>query len=567
LSSGAIQVPLPNIFCWYLGKCQFYHSSAYYIIPPGLDVTILWYPEETDKVQLIFAVTFGKPRNYATGETIETDEIGFWHRGKGMKLHWDPLVESVPGYSPVLVKFGNDVSNGAYVDVLPIEELFEKVKGQIVFDGKHEMKEVEEPVYIFSYGKYEDGVKKWLRIRKIFRHKYNGEVVRVVASGGLVDTSPNHSLIKRNGQVMDAASVKPGDHISVPNISEAVFEGGHNCDFIGELDLAKFYGLFVAEGTTSSTQAKIANKNLELLEWAKETYIRNFHRPASIQKCKDGTYALLMSQKNVARFFRDNFYTKFGEKRVPGFILNAGTEVKKAFLEGFLIGDGLKNPRTELEQSFVTDSQTLAQGIIFLWKSVYGTGFTVYNRDDYPRTIEVKFRSDRTRKGIKYVCEKCGYEQWCFPDSREIKCKKCRSRQMRRTEEEKELPWTAPKPRGIVKKVTRLSYEGWMYDIESEDPHTFTTGIGPVKVHNSVFGVVYPHITPATKEEPFEIRFVNRTTNITAIMDVSIWIFEYHKKDYQDFLEFARGFVNLFRLFGRFKTAEEAEAFLRGLTK
>jgi hypothetical protein len=50
-------------------------------------------------------------------------------------------------------------------------------------------------------------------------------------------------------------------------------------------------------------------------------------------------------------------------------------------------------------------------------------------------------------------------------------------------------------------------------------------------------------------------------------MDVSIWVLEYHKKDYQDFLEFARGFVNLFRLFGRARTVEEAEAFLRGLVK
>lgn len=97
MSTGPVQVPLPNVFCWLLGKCQFWHSSAYYIIPPGLDVTILWAPEEEDKVQLIFAVTFGKPRNYATGEAIETDEIGFWHRGRGMKLHWDPLVPSIFG--------------------------------------------------------------------------------------------------------------------------------------------------------------------------------------------------------------------------------------------------------------------------------------------------------------------------------------------------------------------------------------------------------------------------------------------------------------------------------------
>jgi hypothetical protein len=95
LSSGPVEVPLPNVLCWLLGKCQFYHVTAYYIIPPFLDITIYWYPEENDKVQLMFALTFGKPRDYNTGEIVYSDEIGFWHRGSGMKLHWDPLVESI----------------------------------------------------------------------------------------------------------------------------------------------------------------------------------------------------------------------------------------------------------------------------------------------------------------------------------------------------------------------------------------------------------------------------------------------------------------------------------------
>ena len=95
MSSGPIEVPLPNVFCWFLGKCQFFHYTAYFIIPPGLDVTILWYPEEADKVHLMFALSFGKPRNYVTGEVVYSDEVGFWHRGSGMKLHWDPLGESI----------------------------------------------------------------------------------------------------------------------------------------------------------------------------------------------------------------------------------------------------------------------------------------------------------------------------------------------------------------------------------------------------------------------------------------------------------------------------------------
>ena len=83
--------------CWFLEVCLFWHDTAYYILPPGLDVTIRWYPEEEDKVFLIFALTMGHPRYYDTGEVVYTDEAGFWHRGAGMKLHWDPLVESIVG--------------------------------------------------------------------------------------------------------------------------------------------------------------------------------------------------------------------------------------------------------------------------------------------------------------------------------------------------------------------------------------------------------------------------------------------------------------------------------------
>lgn len=95
MSSGPIIVPLPLEFYWLLGKAQFLHSTAIYVFPPNLDVTLTWAPEEPDKVFLIFAITFGKLRDYATGEVVFTDDVGFIHRGCGMKLHWDPAVESI----------------------------------------------------------------------------------------------------------------------------------------------------------------------------------------------------------------------------------------------------------------------------------------------------------------------------------------------------------------------------------------------------------------------------------------------------------------------------------------
>jgi len=53
-------------------------------------------------VYLIFGITMGKPRDYATGNVLTTDDFGFWHKGglsdltrkrECMRWHWDPAVE------------------------------------------------------------------------------------------------------------------------------------------------------------------------------------------------------------------------------------------------------------------------------------------------------------------------------------------------------------------------------------------------------------------------------------------------------------------------------------------
>jgi hypothetical protein len=104
------------------------HNTGYWVIPPNIDVTIKWAPEEDDRVQVIFALTFGKPRDLNTGEVVYTDDVGFWHRGRGMKVHWDPLVESIlstvyPHITPTTkqdyfeVRFINRTSRAVVIDV------------------------------------------------------------------------------------------------------------------------------------------------------------------------------------------------------------------------------------------------------------------------------------------------------------------------------------------------------------------------------------------------------------------------------------------------------------------
>lgn len=95
MSSGPVITPFFNTICWHLEVCQFYHITQLVVIPPHTDITLYWAPSDDSVVQLIFALSFGTPRDFNTGEVVYTTEIGFWHRGRGMKLHWDPLVESI----------------------------------------------------------------------------------------------------------------------------------------------------------------------------------------------------------------------------------------------------------------------------------------------------------------------------------------------------------------------------------------------------------------------------------------------------------------------------------------
>ncbi|MEM4975792.1 MAG: hypothetical protein QXT64_00535 [Desulfurococcaceae archaeon] len=127
-STGAVKVPGVLELLWLSGEIEFLHDTGIYYLPPGLDVTITWAPDEDHKVFVIFALTFGEPRNLETGEVVYTDQVGFWHRGMGMKLHWDPLLPSIlnityPHITPATkenpfeIRFINRTNIVIYLDV------------------------------------------------------------------------------------------------------------------------------------------------------------------------------------------------------------------------------------------------------------------------------------------------------------------------------------------------------------------------------------------------------------------------------------------------------------------
>ncbi len=72
----------------------FWHDTLYYIFPPGTDITITYRPR-VGYQYLVFGMTLGRVRDFATGNVLATDDYGFWHSHAQMRHHWDPGVESI----------------------------------------------------------------------------------------------------------------------------------------------------------------------------------------------------------------------------------------------------------------------------------------------------------------------------------------------------------------------------------------------------------------------------------------------------------------------------------------
>ena len=73
---------------------RFWHDTLMYIFPPGTDIIITYAPRSGYKY-LVFGLTMGRVRDFATGNVLTTDDYGFYHEHPQMRYHWDPGVESI----------------------------------------------------------------------------------------------------------------------------------------------------------------------------------------------------------------------------------------------------------------------------------------------------------------------------------------------------------------------------------------------------------------------------------------------------------------------------------------
>jgi len=437
--------------------------------------TIFWLAEQTEVIKIFsdepmwiaqypvvppegtFSVTYARKlknftTTYYTKKLIGADRANFkGFFGDGIKV---AIIDSVAEWSPVIIKRpekGEKLEN-TQVEIIPISEVVDFEKGKNTTVRGEEIVEPDEDIYIFM-GHMHKSNKHWARVKRIIRHKYKGKMIRVVTHTGLVDVTPNHSLIKAGGNptVISAKKVKIGDRLAMAiNDLGRKKTGCEKGTFVGTKELAWLLGLFVAEGSASRISnnrnylVSISTQDYHLATIVAHLMEKYFNKKPIISSYKD-VYKICIQSYGLYKYFRKHFYTKQGDKKIPKFILNAPNNIIEAFLEGYLEGDGWKSSGDNYTKwkkwaGFTTKSQTLAMGLIWLFHRVYGLKHTIQVPYDinYTKAFDVRFVGSHRKDPRK------------------------------------------------IKKIIEFSYDGYVYDIEvEEDPHTFCTGVGPIKVHNT----------------------------------------------------------------------------------
>lgn len=349
--------------------------------------------------------------------------------------------DSIPGYSPLLVRYDGT----GVLDVLPFDDLWAKIGTTEHTNDKRSWKSVFS-VNVFV-GQTSKSGSVFTEIKNISRHNYAGNLVRVNTTCGLLDATPNHSLIGSAGQVIDAAKIEIGDTLAQPPL---VVHGYPECDeFIGGVDLAWLTGFFVAEGslatakkkTSTSYMIQISNKDIFRLKKAAKIMRKYFHRNTFITTRPDCS-SLGSSSIKAYRYF-SHCYTLNHDKKVPKLILNAKKQIKQAFLDGYNEGDGVTKEQKKWHSGrykcFGSVSQTLCMGLLLLVTQTTKQEYSVGCRPD---------KLNFTRLVLNESIRK------------------------RRDDPQR------------VKYIQEVPYKGYVYDVETKS-HQFCSGIGTIRAHNS----------------------------------------------------------------------------------
>jgi DNA polymerase I len=249
-------------------------------------------------------------------------------------------------------------------------------------------------------------------------------------------------------------------------------------------DLAWLLGFYCAEGSVSDVEAKTGRKcllsfggqDVKIIEKVKKLLDAKTRTATKIitdydpRNKKNMFYYRVQCMPIVALFqygFKAGKKSEF--KKVPWFIFNAEEPLRKAFIKGYLDGDGntVKDKRYKTHFiRFSTKSKELAEGLAFLLKT--------FNHKINCRGREIKHIAWKYRK------DKPKIQSLRLQPAKESKANFCLAE---------------------ITSVEKVPGGKYVYDVEVEDAHNFVDAEGMILVHNT--DSIFLALGKKTKEEAF----------------------------------------------------------------
>jgi len=268
-----------------------------------------------------------------------------------------------------------------------------------------------ENVLVNDYVLTESG---WTVVKRIIKKFVDKRFYRIETYDGVVEVTEDHSLINKNFEPVKPGILKVGDELGwidyknlLPNKTTRVNA------FISWL-----LGYFVADGTAgdyrkscNKTIVHFDSQNIKLLKKAQKV-LKFIGFESRIYKFKSGmtaggmVYRLLIKnpiRSGALTYFLNTCYNEEHKKVIPTMILNSSKRSMKAFLEGYLDGDGSNKNKEKIWEA--TDTALVIFGIHILYKrlglrSRYFSYHGQRGRKRYLRTIRII--RDKKDKRIHY---------------------------------------------------------------------------------------------------------------------------------------------------------------------
>jgi len=347
--------------------------------------------------------------------------------------------DSIASYTPVIYKFKDQVG----IDI--VENIPKKFGGDKWLVCNDEGREEKEACELPGLQVWTD--EGWTDACRLIRHKLapHKKMLRVLTHTGVVDVTDDHSLIRKNGEVVKPKDLKIGDgllHADLPIFAYTLNDI--------TVEQARIMGIFMGDGSCGSYNPSekksswaINNSNIEMLQMYKELCEKAYPDYTWVIMPtleSSGVYKLSpMSNcygcvNDLVELYRKMMYDN-KSKIVPIDILNSSLEVRRAFWQGFFYdadGDNDEHGYNRFDQK----NQLSAATLYLLAKSL-GYAVSLDIRNDKLHIYRLTITDAKQRN-----------------DSDE------------------------------VNKIIEILYEGYVYDFTTSN-HKFSCGVGRIIAHNT----------------------------------------------------------------------------------